>query len=315
MRRIIAPIIAAIAAVAGLSWWLSRRGGVIEPPLAGEDQVWKWRDYDISFTTAGSGPPLVLIHGLWAGMSSAQWENNFNVLSQQFRVYALDLIGFGRSSKPALTYDAGIYVDLIADFLNEVVEEPAIIVAADHAAPCVIEVAACQPESITRLVLNTPTGLTRFADPPSLGQRLRYRWLRLPVAGTLSYFWTVSKRRLANQLRMEAVEDPSLITPAMIQNAYRQAHQPGAKWAPIAMRCGRLNANVRESYGRLTQPILILWGEMPSSIPISDSREFLSLNGQAVLQTFPDGRLMPEFEFSSKFNAQIQMWAEGKLAA
>ena len=315
LRNVVAPLVAAIAGVVGLSWWLSRRGGSIEPVLAGEDQIWKWRDYDINFTSAGEGPPLVLVHAIYPGASNGQWENNFNVLSKQFKVFALDLLGFGRSSRPALAYGSDIHKDLIADFLKEVVEEPAIVVASGQAAPSVIEIAAADPKRITRLVLDTPTGLTRFSEPATLRQRLMYRWWSLPVVGTLTYFWAVSKRRIEHQLKTEAVEDPSLITPAMVRNLYRQAHQPGAKWAPIAMFGGRINANVKASYATLTQPILLLWGEMPSYIPVSDSKEFLDLNGNAVLQTFPDGRLMPEFEFSSKFNAQIQMWAEGKLAA
>lgn len=315
LANIVAPLIAAIAAASGLSWWLSRRGGKIEPLLNGEDRVWKWRDQDISFTCAGEGKPVVLIHSLFAGASSTQWESNFSALTRQFRVFAPDMLGFGRSSRPSLDYTPELYKDLIVDFLKENVDGPAMVVVAGQSAPYVIEAAAENPDLISRLILDSPTGLARFSEPASWGQKLSYLWWSLPVIGTLAYMSMVSKRQIAQELRSETVEDPSVITPSSINNIYREAHQPGAKWAPIALLSGRLNCDVSLPYGKINQPILVLWGEMPSRIPISDSSDFLSRNKNAVLQTFPDAKLMPEFEHSSKFNAYVQMWAEGKIAA
>ncbi|MDP1809312.1 MAG: alpha/beta fold hydrolase [Actinomycetota bacterium] len=319
IRNIVGSIVASLAAVAaaagGLSWWLSRRGGPIESVLGGDNQVWQWRDYDINFASAGEGRPIVFIHGMYPGASNAQWESNFSALSKQFKVFAPDLLGFGRSSRPALAYSPDLYKDLIADFLKEIVEQPAIVVAGGQSAPFVIDVAASDPKLISRLVLDSPTGLTRFAGPAPMGQRLAYRWSSLPVVGTLTYFAMVSKRQISRRLRTETVEDPSLITPSADEDMYRETHQPGAKWAPMAVSGGQLNVDIRSSYAKLTQPILILWGEMPSSIPVSDAQEFLDANENAVLQAFPDARSMPEFEHPSKFNAHVQMWAEGKLAA
>lgn len=315
LRNILAPVVAGAAAVGGLAWWLSRNGGSIESHLAGENRNWRWREFDVNFNVAGEGPPLLLLHALYPGASKEQWENNFSALAKSFKVFAPDLPGFGLSSRPAMKYDRSIYKDMIMDFLQDVVEEPAIVLAGGQTAPFVIEVAAEEPKLISRLVLASPTGLTRFANPAPLSQRLMYRWWSLPVVGTLTYHWMVSKRGIAGVMKRHTVEDPTLITPSMVAGLYKQSHQPGAKWAPIAMFGGLLNDNVKASYIQLTQPILILWGEMPSYIPVADAKEFLNLNSYAVLKTFPDGRLMPELEHASKFNSHVQLWAEGKLAA
>jgi len=313
--RSVASLAAVVAAAGGLSWWLSRRGGPNRTILDGENQAWQWREHDINFAVSGEGRPLVFVHGIYPGASNAQWENNFSALSKQFKVFAPDLLGFGASARPALSYSPDLYRDLLADFLKEVVREPAIVIASGQSAPFAIEVAAAEPKLVSRLVLGSPTGLTRMADPAPWTQRLMHRWWSWPVVGTLTYLGMVSKRQITWQLRNETVEDPSVITPSAVDNIYRETHQPGAKWAPIAMLGGCLNVNVRASYAGLAQPILILWGEMPSYIPVSDAHEWLELNENAVLQAFPDARLMPEFEHPAKFNAHVQMWAEGKLAA
>ncbi len=101
--------------------------------LGGEARFFDWKYGRIFYKTAGTGhpgPPLVFIHGVGAGSSSFMWRKNFDVLARDFRVYAVDLLGFGFSDKPSTApYSADLYVDLITDFIREVTGYPANIVA------------------------------------------------------------------------------------------------------------------------------------------------------------------------------------------
>ncbi|MFN9362984.1 MAG: alpha/beta fold hydrolase, partial [Pseudanabaena sp.] len=68
-------------------------------------QYWLWREQKIYFVKAGNNPqrpPLLLVHGF--GASTDHWRKNISELSQDFEVYAIDLLGFGRSQKPAWQY-------------------------------------------------------------------------------------------------------------------------------------------------------------------------------------------------------------------
>jgi pimeloyl-ACP methyl ester carboxylesterase len=298
------------ASAAGLSWWLSRNGGALANKVGGRAETWRWRNYQINFATAGQGTPLVLLHGLYPGASNEQWQKNFDFLSNHFRVYAPDLLGFGASARPDVDYSPLLYEQFIADFIKEVVMEPATVVASGQTAPFAIDVAAAEPKLIDRLILDTPTGLTRFSAPPTLGQRLFSLFLRVPIDGDLVYSFMVTKRSIRNQLTVSGLADPRLITPMLVNRLWRQARQPGAKWAPIAMLGGRLNHNAQSGYANLKQPTLILWGDLPSYIPITDVRPFLDLNPKASLQIFTDCRLMPEFEQPEKFNVVLLNWIE-----
>src|SRR5260370_39743518 len=98
-------------------------GGVGGPARAraGREGRYIWEHGDIWYTVKGQGAPLVLIHGIYAGASSYEYRRVFDLLARDRRVYAFDLLGFGRSARPPLVYPPGLYEQLITDFVREVV--------------------------------------------------------------------------------------------------------------------------------------------------------------------------------------------------
>src|ERR671936_319040 len=75
-----------------------------------------------------AGVALAAVNG--AGARSFMWRRNFLPLSREHRTYAVDLLGFGYSDKPAgAPYSADLYVELIADFIREVALAPSHIIA------------------------------------------------------------------------------------------------------------------------------------------------------------------------------------------
>ncbi|KAK8940179.1 hypothetical protein KSP40_PGU002897 [Platanthera guangdongensis] len=87
---------------------------------------WTWRGRKIHYVEQGQGCPIVLIHGF--GASAFHWRYNIPELAKKYKVYALDLLGFGWSEKAIIEYDVTIWRDQVADFMKEIVKEPAILV-------------------------------------------------------------------------------------------------------------------------------------------------------------------------------------------
>jgi pimeloyl-ACP methyl ester carboxylesterase len=81
----------------------------------------------IAYFEAGSGPPLVLVHG-GSGSPALEVGRVFMPLSRKFRVIAPYLIGFGPSDQPDLPYDAATFVDYLGGFLTAVAAQNATIV-------------------------------------------------------------------------------------------------------------------------------------------------------------------------------------------
>ena len=108
-------------------------------PLAGtaraEDLPWrlpklrsvKVHDHHLAYFEMGSGPPLVLIHGM-SGSPALEWGRVMTPLSRRFRVIAPYQIGFGPSDQPDLAYDAATFTDYLGGFLHARVAEGATLV-------------------------------------------------------------------------------------------------------------------------------------------------------------------------------------------
>ena len=147
----------------------------------GNQRDWVWRGWQTRFSYIRAANrnyeniPLIFIHGF--GASIEHWRQNLPVISQQYTVYAIDLLGFGASRKADTKYSVGVWTEQIHDFWQAFVGEPVIIVgnsigslislaaAATH--PAAFAVAAAGRTPPTRPSLAPPHRRKpwRFATP------------------------------------------------------------------------------------------------------------------------------------------------------
>lgn len=114
----------------------------------------------IALRTAGSGPVLLLIHGM-AG-SSATWKHVFPALAQRFTVVAPDLLGHGESGKPHRgEYALGAHANVLRDLLHVLGYERATFVGQSLGGGVAMQMAYQFPERCERLVLVGSGGLGR----------------------------------------------------------------------------------------------------------------------------------------------------------
>src|ERR1044072_8285366 len=71
----------------------------------------------IHYVEAGSGPTVILLHGL--GGSSQVWQFNITALAEKYHVVVPDQIGFGKSDKPLVNYRIRTYVDFLDQFCKQ----------------------------------------------------------------------------------------------------------------------------------------------------------------------------------------------------
>src|SRR3954447_26493645 len=96
--------------------------------LGGEPGEILWRGHRLAFTRHGQGSPVLLVHGMYAGASSFEWRHTIPALAERHTVFALDLLGFGRSERAAARYSPGLFQALVADVVARVVHEPCAVV-------------------------------------------------------------------------------------------------------------------------------------------------------------------------------------------
>ncbi|MBF6592429.1 MAG: alpha/beta fold hydrolase, partial [Ktedonobacterales bacterium] len=262
--------VAALVAVGGLGALAlakrlkGTRPGEARSVLEGEQGRYAWMHGDIFYTVKGRGEPVVLVHGVYAGASSFEYRRVFDPLAKRFRVYAFDLLGFGLSDRPPIIYTPDLYVDLISDFVRQVVggvDHPVRVIASTLGAAFTIRAAAQRQDLFERLVLIEPTGIEDLAGNPEEGIHIAQRWLlRTPIVGQGLYALIASRPSIRYFLR-RSYGKRTEISDDLVDYYYTMAHQPGARFAPASFIAGALDTPVREAYESLRLPILLLWGK------------------------------------------------------
>ncbi|MGI8460400.1 MAG: alpha/beta fold hydrolase [Solirubrobacterales bacterium] len=119
--------------------------------------------HQVCFRLAGSGPLVVLIHGITG--NSAQWVPVMDALSERYTVFAPDLLGHGESAKPRGDYSLGAYASGIRDLLIGLAAEPATVVGHSLGGGIAMQLAYQFPERCGRLVLVSSGGIAREVHP------------------------------------------------------------------------------------------------------------------------------------------------------
>jgi pimeloyl-ACP methyl ester carboxylesterase len=112
---------------------------------------------DIAFRTAGSGPVLLLLHGMLG--SSETWRFVMPTLARDFTVVAPDLLGHGESSKPRTDYSLGAHATIVRDLMVALGHERATLVGQSFGGGVAMQMAYQYPERCERLVLVGSGGL------------------------------------------------------------------------------------------------------------------------------------------------------------
>lgn len=301
------------AAVGAAATYKALAPGAVAPlenPIGGEDHVFHWHGRRISYTRRGAGPAMLLVHGIHAAAWSYEWRANVDALARAFTVHTIDLLGFGRSERPDIRYSAQLYLHLLHDFAREVVGGPCTLVGSSLAGAYAAILGARDPSRFPALVLICPTGLSRLRNAAGVTGDARRILLDAPMVGSTLFNALVSRASLRYYLERAYAND-AFVTDELIDAYHATAHQPGARFAPAAFIGGKLNIDVSGAIRRLTQPLLLVWGEQAREVPVEDVRRFRALKPDIELAIFDPSGSLPHDEHAREFNRLVMQFAAG----
>jgi pimeloyl-ACP methyl ester carboxylesterase len=275
--------------------------------IGGEEGGFDWRGRRISFTRRGQGPPLLLIHGIHAAAWSYEWHDNVDHLARTNTVYTLDLLGFGRSDRPAIRYSARLYISLISDFVDQVIGDPCVLVASSLSGAYAVVLGARDPQRFPAVILVAPAGLIRLNRASSIAGEVSQLTVDAPIVGTAMFNALVSRRSIRSYLE-KAYADDSVVTDELVEIYYWTSHQRGARHAPAAFLSGHLNIDVRQALRRLTQPCLLVWGEEGMMPALEESRGFRTLKPDLETAIISPAGDLPHDERPDDFNVILSSW-------
>jgi len=225
------------------------------------EHIYKWKFGKIRYVVAGDAalPPLLLVHGIGAGAGLHEWEALIPALSKRYRVYALDLLGFGKSEMPDVTVSSYLYALLIRDFMKNVIGVSAFVASNNLSCSFVAVAAKLAPAYFDKLLFLAPNAVQQVK--PTCKQRLVKMLLECPIVGTSAYLAMTSRcafRAKMEQLGLRRAEP-----------FYIAAHQGGAaaRFPYAAILTGSLYANTAHILRNTPQACRILWPESTHPLP------------------------------------------------
>lgn len=241
----------------------------------------------IHYLEAGSGPTVILLHGL--GGSSQVWQFNIAPLAEKFRVLVPDQIGFGKSDKPLVNYRIRTYVDFLDQFCKQLKIERASLVGNSMGGWIAAHFAAAFPDRVDKLVLVDAGG---YAPPKDFDTRVFYDLNPTTRAGMKA----LSAKVFYNKLFLTDVA----IDQAM---AARLAAGDGFTIKSITESIIRGEDYLDSVVKTIKRPTLLVWGREDGLIPLSDAERFKRDIAGSQLVVIDQCGHVPNVEKAAEFNS------------
>jgi len=277
---------------------------------------WMWNGYKIRYTAQGDGRPLILVHGF--GASIGHWRNNIPVLAAAgYKVFALDLLGFGASDKPTIDYTVELWEELLKDFWAAQVQEPTIFVGNSIGALLSLMMLAHHPRlAAGGILLNAAGGLNHRPDELTLPLRLVMKaFTKLvgsEVAGPFLFNLIRQKPRIRRTLQ-QVYRDHTAVTDELVDLLYEPSCDPGAQKVFASILTAPPGPTPAELLPQIEQPLLVLWGEADPWAPIAGARLYRDLAEQGRHVKFvaiPGAGHCPHDERPELVNPKMLAWLQ-----
>ena len=258
--------------------------------------------------TGAEGRPLVLLHSINAAPSAMEMLPLFEHYRTRRPVFAPDLPGFGLSERGDQPYSPDWFARVLAQFLSEVPNGIADVVALSTTAELVTRAVVEYGAPCRSLTLISPTGFSRRSPPGEVFSRRVERVLHAPVLGASLFRGLTSRASIAFFLRKAFVGE---VPKPLLDYAWQTAREPGARYAPFAFLAMRLFTKdaINQLYSRLDKPTLVLFDRDPN-IDFDRLPDWASRHRQAQLVRIEPTLGMPHWEQSEASQRALEtFWA------
>jgi pimeloyl-ACP methyl ester carboxylesterase len=247
------------------------------------------------YVEKGEGEPVVLIHGFF--YDSYMWNRNIDTLAERFKVYALDLWGFGYSTRSPMDYGYPLYAGQLLGFMDALNIRQASLVGQSMGGGVSILFTVRHRDRVNKVILVDPAGMPnplplmgKIANLPGVGEFL---------LGLRGHFY---RRMLLGRLW---IHDKTFITGEYLGNATRfhKIRRTSEVFLEILRKqfFSTLSDEVHR-LGEIDVPILMVWGRQDKAIPLERGQEMHRILKGSRLEILERAGHCPHDEQSQQFN-------------
>jgi len=271
-------------------------------------QTIKIKGHTIFYVVKGEGESLILIHGYGAGLWV--WERQIEILSQSYRVYALDLIGHGFSDRSKIDYTSEAYIYFLRDFMDGIGIKKATLIGNSMGGGIAWAMAIFFPERVKKLILID-------CVPPDVLDKVKNDSFRTLVAikdiPLLPYLIIGSRSR--NSIKwvlQECLFDIKLITPEVLDRQYQFSKIKGTTWVLYStFKHAKDAKNLKDLLSRIDHPTFLIWGKWDLIFPPAVGKAIHQAIKGSKFQVIEKGGHIPMWETPDEVNQAILSFLRG----
>ncbi len=266
------------------------------------------------------GPAILLVHGF--GASTDHWRFNIPVLAQTHEVHAIDLLGFGRSAKPAgLAYGGALWRDQLCAYVEERIGRPTVLVGNSLGGFAALAAGAALGERAAGVALLNAAGPFSDEQAPPQGwgaiarRTIGTALLRSPVLQRLLFEnmrRPATVRRTLNQVYI----DRTNVDDALVEAILRPSRDPGAFGVFRTVFDIPRGQPLDELFADLSAPLLLLWGIRDPWINAAGRRASFQRHAPArTTEVVLEAGHCPHDEVPDQVNRALLDWLAGLVAS
>lgn len=270
---------------------------------------YNWKNGNIYYTKRGSGSPVLLIHDLDPISSSYEWCRIVKKLEKKHTVYTLDLLGCGRSEKPCLTYTNYLYVQLITDFIKNVIAEKPNVITTGSSVSFAVLAQNMDNGLMKRIIAINPPAVASFNQGPDQYSTIRKTLLELPIIGTLLYNIKTHETNIAKCLRETYFHKPQLVSSKMLDAYYEAAHldHSHGKYLMASIEGHYTYNPILHALKKLEIPVCVIMSRnISNAVSIGDS--YVHVNSLIETSYISNAGKIPQLEVPDKLLNIIYMF-------
>lgn len=267
------------------------------PEVTGYQSKTRIGSEEIFYYDRGRGPVVVLVHGMFGDF--LDWEPVLEPLAASYRVIALDLPGFGSSSKPHREYSAEFFVSTLHQFFQQLDLGQFVLAGNSFGGQIAILYALQHPESVSKLVLVNSGG---FRQHTSEEKTLLQSRFSEPILAALTpqinalLFGNVFTQPSDNSARYLEKQNAKL----------QRGDYPAYAYAISKSIALSLQSYLVDRLPELQCPTLLIWGEDDQVLPVAQAELALSRIRNGELKTIANCGHAPQLECPAEFLRVLQ---------
>ncbi|MFZ9753089.1 MAG: alpha/beta fold hydrolase [Cyanobium sp.] len=284
-------------------------------------ETWSWQGHGVHSLRAiperPQGPAILLVHGF--GASTDHWRHNIPALAQRHEVHALDLLGFGRSAKPAgLPYGGALWRDQLMAYVAERIGRPTVLVGNSLGGYAALAAAAALGPAAAGVVLLNAAG--PFAEEqrtppggwgPIAARTIGSALLKSPLVQRL-IFENLRRPATVRRTLSQVYIDRTNVDEELVASILRPSRDPGAFGVFRTVFDIPSGEPLDALFATLDCPLLLIWGLRDPWIRAGARREAFQRHAPAdTTEVVLEAGHCPHDEVPDPVNAAMLDWLAG----